>query len=85
MINHSPNAGLQKKITMEQGRDKGVRLSIKQLIPGKFEAITIAKYVRDNAVKYLRLPEFHGQCFCKIKITDARFEPEILFVASGSL
>lgn len=55
------------------------------MFPGNFEAITKAAFIRDNAVKYVKLPAFYGQCFCKVMITDSRFANEEVFVASGSL
>lgn len=58
---------------------------ISELIPGKFEAITLAYFIRDNNVNYERLPKFFGGAYCEVEILDSRFEKEVLFVALRSL
>lgn len=54
-------------------------MKISELIPAS-EAIPIAIYIRENDVKFKRLPGYYGGCFCQVEITDDRFESEVLFV-----
>jgi hypothetical protein len=61
-----------------------MKQKISELIPGNFEAITHANFLRDNKVKY-SMPEGYGYVFSRVTIDDDRYETETLRIHNRSL
>jgi hypothetical protein len=57
---------------------------ISELIPGNFQAIPLAYFLRDNKVQFTR-PKGYGYLFSDVVITDPRFESETLRIHERSL